>query len=210
MSWHRCSLPSAPAATWHWWAAGAGMPSAARSCKAHRGFAAWEETWGKPSFPTGVGPRGSSSALSSLRAYRHGEEHAYNLGSRRALWAVPTSPLFPTPSLCYSVTSNIRVIKKVIFFSSASKVSFKQTRLFAKPYDSVLLTVRKRCVGWMVRSISFLLVESTFTFFLHITAHGSGSRALRGVFVCLKALFPQATAKVGHNSSGKSFVLWVK
>lgn len=47
--------------------------------------------------------------------HRHGEEHAYNLGSRRALWAVPTSPLFPTPSLC-SVTSNIRVIKKVIFF----------------------------------------------------------------------------------------------
>lgn len=35
MSWHRCSLPSAPAATWHWWAARAGTPFAAQSCQAN-------------------------------------------------------------------------------------------------------------------------------------------------------------------------------
>lgn len=32
-SWRRCSLPSAPGATWHWWAEGAGTPSAAPSCE---------------------------------------------------------------------------------------------------------------------------------------------------------------------------------
>lgn len=35
MSWHRCWLPWAPAATWRWWAAAAGTLSSARSCKAN-------------------------------------------------------------------------------------------------------------------------------------------------------------------------------
>jgi len=62
----------------------------------------------------------------------------------------------------------------------------------------------------MARSVSFLFVELTFTFFPNVTAQGSGLRAVRGVYVCLKTLFTQTLSKAGDNPSGKSFIFLVK
>lgn len=105
-----------------------------------------KEIGGKLSFSTQV----RKNALSFLRAHTDlVRSKCHGFSKKKALEAVLTSCPFPTPLL---VLSNVleysgkkkKLEKRQFLFKSVSRVIFQQTWLFAKPYCSVLLTLRQR------------------------------------------------------------------